>query len=496
MIYRSTRSSVTASPAEAILAGIAPDGGLFLPREFVFEGFDAEKTATKDFYGIAEDVLYALFPEFSREEIAEIVRLAYTGKFETEDLTPTVPVGDNYVLELFRGPTCAFKDVALSVLPHLMTASRAKCGETDEIVILTATSGDTGKAALKGFQDVPGTKILVFYPHGGVSAVQRAQMVTQKGENTFVSAIRGNFDDAQTGVKRIFGDFAAEHTMEGTGARLSSANSINIGRLAPQIVYYFKAYGDLMRSGRIAWGDEVDFVVPTGNFGNILAGYFARIMGLPVGKLVCASNANNVLTDFIRTGTYDKRRPFYLTQSPSMDILVSSNLERLLFLLSDGDDKAVAGWMAALSKEGVYTVPETLRAKMNEVFVGYCYDDKASSEVLGRVLRETGYLCDPHTAVAYAAAEEYRRDSETKNPVVVLATASPFKFSRPVLAAMGEDATGDEFDLLGRLSAKSGLPVPSSLAELSELPERHGGVIEKDEMADFVLEKIGSKKGK
>ncbi len=490
MIYRSTRSQIEKSPCEAILAGIAPDGGLFLPKEFSFPGFDAQKTVGKDFFGIAEDVLYALFPEFTRDEVKEIVKNAYTDKFETEDLTPTVPVGENYVLELFRGPTCAFKDVALSVLPHLMVKSRSKCGVKDDIVILTATSGDTGKAALKGFQDVEGTKILVFYPHGGVSAVQRAQMVTQEGENTFVSAIRGNFDDAQTGVKNIFARFAQENTMEGTGARLSSANSINIGRLAPQIVYYFKAYGDLLRGGKITFGDEVDFVVPTGNFGNILAGYFARIMGLPVGKLVCASNKNKILCDFIRTGVYDKRREFYRTDSPSMDILVSSNLERLLFLLSEGDDSATAGLMKALNTDGVYKVSDELLAKLNEVFCGYWCDDETCGSVLGKVYRETGYVCDPHTAVAYFAAEEFRRDYKRDCPLVVLSTASPFKFSAPVLRAIGENAEGDEFDLLNRLSEKTGLPIPQSLATLRAMPERHKSVIEKDEMASFVLKNL------
>ncbi len=490
MIYRSTRSHIQKSPCEAILAGIAEDGGLFLPEEFSFPGFSAEAAVKKDFYGIAEDVLFALFPEFTREEVKALVKAAYEGKFETEDLTPTVPVGENYVLELFRGPTCAFKDVALSVLPHLMVKSREKCGVQDEIVILTATSGDTGKAALKGFQDVAGTKILVFYPHGGVSAVQRAQMVTQEGENTFVSAIEGNFDDAQTGVKNIFARFAEENTMAGTSARLSSANSINIGRLAPQIVYYFKAYGDLLRQGKIVFGDEVDFVVPTGNFGNILAGYFARIMGLPVGKLVCASNKNKILCDFIRTGVYDKRREFYRTDSPSMDILVSSNLERLLFLLSEGDDAATAGWMKALNTEGVYTVPEALQKKLGEVFCGYWCDDETAGKTLGEVYKKTGYVCDPHTAVAYFAAEEFRKDYGRECPLVVLSTASPFKFSAPVLRAIGEDAEGNEFDLLARLSEKTGLAVPASLANLRNMPERHKSVIEKEKMAEFVLSKL------
>ncbi len=490
MKYRSTRSFVTATPAEAILAGIAPDGGLYLPEKFSFPEFSWKDTVKKDFYGIATDVLFALFPEFSREEVALMVKNAYEGKFETEDLTPTVPVGEDYVLELFRGPTCAFKDVALSILPHLLVESRKKKGVSDEIVILTATSGDTGKAALQGFQDVEGTKILVFYPHGGVSRVQRAQMVTQRGENTFVSAIEGNFDDAQTGVKNIFNTFAKENTMAGTGARLSSANSINIGRLAPQIVYYFKAYGDLLGMGRIQMGDQVDFVVPTGNFGDILAGYFAKILGLPVGKLVCASNSNNVLTDFIRTGTYDRRRPFYQTASPSMDILVSSNLERLLFMLSDGDDSATALWMKSLNEDGVYTVPAELLSKLQSEFSGYDASDEKAAQVLGKVYRETGYLLDPHTAVAMSAAIDYKAEENPENPVVILATASPFKFSRPVLAAIGEDAEGDEFDLLRRLSEKTGLPIPKSLAELETLPERHKSVIAKEKMPDFVLEQI------
>ncbi len=490
MIYRSTRSSATASPAEAILAGIAPDGGLYLPAEFSFPAFSWEETVKKDFYGIAVDVLFTLFPEFTRDEVARMVKNAYEGKFETEDVTPTVPVGGVYVLELFRGPTCAFKDVALSILPHLLSESRKKKGVTDEIVILTATSGDTGKAALQGFQDVDGTKILVFYPHGGVSRVQRAQMVTQRGKNTFVAAIEGNFDDAQTGVKNIFASFAEKDTMKGTGARLSSANSINIGRLAPQIVYYFKAYGDLLREGKIQEGDKVDFVVPTGNFGDILAGYFAKKLGLPVGRLVCASNANNVLTDFIRTGCYDRRRPFYQTNSPSMDILVSSNLERLLFMLSEGDDSAVAAWMKALNTAGVYQVPAELLGKLREEFEGYdCSDDKAA-QVLGKVYAETGYLCDPHTAVAMSAAEDYQKEVGGNAPVVVLATASPYKFSRPVLAAIGENAEGDEFDLLRRLNEKTGVAIPKSLLELESLPERHKSVIAKEAMADFILDKL------
>ncbi|MFQ9429366.1 MAG: threonine synthase [Oscillospiraceae bacterium] len=342
MNYQSTRNAaLTASSAEAILNGLAPDGGLYAMPALSGLDFDWKRCLTLSTQGMATEILCALLPDFTHAEMEQLVHAAYTGKFETEDLTPTVPVGEDTVLELFRGPTSAFKDVALSMLPHLMTAAKKKGGVDDEILILTATSGDTGKAAMEGFCDVAGTKIIVFYPDGGVSAVQKAQMVTQGGDNTCVAAVRGNFDDAQTAVKQVFAKVGGEGLLAGKGVRLSSANSINIGRLAPQVVYYFRAYADLVRRGTVAVGERVDYVVPTGNFGDILAGYFARELGLPVGTLVCASNANNVLTDFIRTGRYDKKRPFYLTSSPSMDILVSSNLERLLFLLS-GDEQLVA----------------------------------------------------------------------------------------------------------------------------------------------------------
>ena len=485
MLYRSTRSDQTVTAPEAILSGIAKDGGLYLPCTMTFDAFDWEKTVQKDFYGIAEDVLGAMFDDFDKATIADLVRRAYVGKFETEDVTPTVFVEDFALLELFRGPTSAFKDVALSLLPHLLVESKKRLGVTDEIVILTATSGDTGKAALQGFMDVAGTKIVVFYPHGGVSAVQRAQMVTQGGDNTFVAAIRGNFDDAQTGVKNLFSSLRDSAELKDAGARLSSANSINIGRLAPQIVYYFKAYGDLVRAGKARLGDAVDFVVPTGNFGNILAGYFARRMGLPVGKLVCASNKNNVLYDFIRTGTYDRRRPFYLTNSPSMDILVSSNLERLLFLLSE-DESFVSSCMQNLFDKGTYQVPETVQNRIREVFAGYFCDDDAAAETLGDVYRKTGVVIDPHTAVGFSAARQYRKDCGSDRPTVVLSTASPYKFSRPVLKAIGQSADGEEFDLLKQLSEVTGTPIPPNLAALKTMPERHLSVIDKEEMGDFV----------
>ena len=413
----------------------------------------------------------------------DLVSRAYTGKFQTEDLTPTVPVGDFHVLELFRGPTSAFKDVALSMLPQLLTAAMKTCGARKEIMILTATSGDTGKAALAGFADVPGVKICVFYPDGGVSKVQRAQMVTQEGNNVTVCAVRGNFDDAQTGVKNIFAACRGKELP----FDLSSANSINIGRLAPQVMYYFKAYRDLLDAGKIRLGDTVNYSVPTGNFGDILAGYLAKLLGLPVGMLICASNANNVLTDFIRTGTYDKRRPLLKTTSPSMDILVSSNLERLLYLMSGCDTALVAGLMAKLNTDGVYSVPETLKNAISKEFSAGCCDDAQAAETIAKVFREHHYLCDPHTAAGWAVAEEYVAATGDTRPMVVLSTASPYKFPAAVLDAIGGDMSGDEFDQMEHLCAGTGVPIPSNLATLRGKTERHTGVIDKDQMLEFVL---------
>ena len=360
-------------------------------------------------------------------------------------------------------------------------------------MILTATSGDTGKAAMEGFCDVPGTKIIVFYPHGGVSAVQQAQMATQAGENVCVCAVRGNFDDAQTGVKKIFSAVSKDQLLEGKGVRLSSANSINIGRLAPQVVYYYRAYADLVQAGRIQPGDKVDYVVPTGNFGDILAGYFAKEMGLPVGKLVCASNANNVLTDFLRTGRYDRRRPFYKTVSPSMDILVSSNLERLLYLLS-GDDKLIADLMKQLSENGEYEVPADMLEKLHELFwAGFC-DDEGAKTAIGKVWKDDHYLCDTHTAVAWDVAQQYKQANPEHNAVVVLSTASPYKFPAAVLEGIGEKAEGDEFDVMEQLHKVTGVPVPKNLADLRSRAVRHRDVIDRGEMLDYVLGKAAAEK--
>ena len=479
MLYHSTRcNTLTADSAQAVLEGLAPDGGLYLPEKI--PAFDWKACLTGSSQDMSAMILSALLPDIP--EMKALVHRAYTGKFETEDLTPLIPVGDFSVLELFRGPTSAFKDVALSMLPQLLTAAKTEKGVKEDILILTATSGDTGKAALEGFRDVPGVRICVFYPDGGVSQVQRAQMVTQEGKNVYVCAVKGNFDDAQTGVKNIF----AACQGKDLPYRLSSANSINIGRLAPQVMYYFRAYRDLLDAGKITLGQEVNFSVPTGNFGDILAGYLAKLLGLPVGMLICASNANNVLTDFIRTGTYNRLRPLLKTTSPSLDILVSSNLERLLYLLSQ-DTALVADLMGKLNKEGSYTVPGELLEKIQAQFwAAYC-DDARASEIIGKVYHNLSYLCDPHTASGWAAAEDYVKETGDNRPMVVLSTASPYKFPAAVLEAIGGDLSGTEFQQMHRLETITGVPIPKNLSSLEGKAELHTGVIEKDAMLEYVL---------
>ena len=489
MIYQSTRSkTLKADSLQAVLKGLAPDGGLYLPQGLDAIAFDWKCTLTEDTKAIAVRVLSALLPDFSN--MPQLVEQAYTGKFETEELTPTVPVGGDYVLELFRGPTSAFKDVALSMLPQLLCAAKAQTGDKDTTLILTATSGDTGKAALAGFADVPGVRIVVFYPEEGVSPVQKAQMVTQTGANVQVCAVKGNFDDAQTGVKRAFAACAAGALPADSGVALSSANSINIGRLAPQVTYYFKAYADLVRANRITAGDPVDFVVPTGNFGDILAGYFAKKLGLPVGMLVCASNANNVLTDFLTTGCYDRRRPFHKTDSPSMDILVSSNLERLLYLITEGDTDAVAQWMNSLNVDGAYTVPQDVLEKLKEEFWAGCCCDVDTALTIKEVWDAHGYLMDTHTAVAWNVAQQYKKEVGADRPVVVLSTASPYKFPAAVLAALcpQQQLTGDGFDQMEQLQSLTGVPVPKNLSGLRQRAILHKDCIRPDQLLDYVLE--------
>ena len=485
MEYLSTRSSACfIDSAQAVLNGLAPDGGLYVPRGL--PRLDVAACLQEDTMQMASRIIGALLPEIP--DMEGLVKKAYVGKFQTEELTPTVDTGKFTVLELFRGPTSAFKDVALCMLPQLLTAARKVKGMDETVLILTATSGDTGKAALAGFQDVEGVKICVFYPDGGVSKVQRAQMVTQEGGNVAVCAVKGNFDDAQTGVKNIFAAAQDGRLPGGNRCRLSTANSINIGRLAPQITYYFKAYADLLKRGQITMGDQVNFCVPTGNFGDILAGYLAKKLGLPVGMLVCASNANNVLTDFIRTGTYDRRRPLHKTISPSMDILVSSNLERLLYFMSDGNTQLVADLMGQLNREGVYTVPEELKQAIGAEFWAGCCDDEKASQTIAKVFCEQGYLCDTHTATGWAVAEDYVNQTGDHRPMVVLSTASPYKFPAAVLGALEKAEDEDEFMQMEQLQRRTGVVIPANLAGLQNKKELHTGVIEKNAMLQFVMD--------
>ena len=475
MLYHSTRScNDPVDSAQAVLNGLAPDGGLYVPAQLPM--LDVEKCLSGSTMEMAQTIIGAMLPDVP--DMKTLVKRAYTGKFETTELTPTVDTGKFTVLELFRGPTSAFKDVALCMLPQLLTAARKAKGMQEDITILTATSGDTGKAALAGFADVDGVQICVFYPNGGVSKVQRAQMVTQEGKNVHVCAVEGNFDDAQTGVKNIFAAGVE-------GKSLSTANSINIGRLAPQITYYFKAYADLLARGQIKMGDKVNFSVPTGNFGDILAGYLAKKLGLPVGKLICASNANNVLTDFIHTGTYDRRRPLHKTISPSMDILVSSNLERLLYLMSE-DAQLVNSLMQQLNTEGFYTVPDALKDAIAEEFwAGYC-DDEKTRATIGKVWAEQRYLCDTHTAAGWAVAEDYVAATGDNTPMVVLSTASAYKFPAAVLSSLEDSSEPDEFKQMERLEQLTGVPVPGNLQNLQTLKELHTDVISKDKMHAYV----------
>lgn len=487
--YVSTRDdSVKVSSAEAVLNGLAPDGGLYVPDNLEEIRLDYKEVITKDYRGMAKAVFGKFFPDYGEDAISAIVERSYENKFSSEEITPLVKVGDGNVLELYHGPTCAFKDVALSALPNLMTVARDMTGFEDEILILTATSGDTGSAALHGFSDVPGTRIIVFYPEGGVSDTQRLQMVTQTGLNTAATAVRGNFDDAQSGVKRLF----TEIPRPCTGVSLSSANSINIGRLVPQVVYYFAAYKALVESGRIAVGDKVNFTVPTGNFGDIMAGYFAMKMGLPVGRLICASNKNDVLTEFLETGHYNRKRTFYKTSSPSMDILVSSNLERLLYLVCGLERNK--GFMKALAEDGEYSVSEEELAEIRKIFVGICCDEEKGAAVIRNVFDDNGYLMDTHTAVAWAAYEEFEKSEEEGRGQanVVLSTASPYKFTRAVLGYLGAEIPESDEECMKLLSEKTGAAVPPQLAGIFAKEIRHKDVIECDEMKQYVIDKASA----
>ncbi|MBQ7625231.1 MAG: threonine synthase [Clostridia bacterium] len=491
MNYVSTRNpKIRASDLQAVINGLAPDGGLYVQPDIPQNDKNIKCILTMDTISMAASVMKTFLPSFSEEELTALASRSFKGKFDNDDIAPAVTVGEDSVLELYHGPTSAFKDVALSVLPNLITASKEKLGVKEKVLILTATSGDTGKAALEGFKNVPGCGIIVFYPENGVSDVQKAQMVTQDGGNVAVCAVKGNFDDAQRGVKSIFSDNAFCNSLKNKGVLLSSANSINIGRLAPQVVYYYKCYADLVKNSKIRYGEKVDFCVPCGNFGNILAGFLALKTGLPVGKLICASNANNVLTDFLNTGVYDKNRELIKTASPSMDILVSSNLERMLYYAEDDKDK-VAFYMRKLNEEGKYTVSQNTLCRLREIFsCGYCSDEDAIKNI-GEVYHEHSYLLDTHTSVAWRVAQEYKKSAPSHNRVVILSTASPFKFPKAVLQGLGEECAGNGFELIERLSEKTGVSVPENLASLSKRDIIFKDVICADGMKEYVFNHIG-----
>ena len=492
----STRGAAAVTPSKAILRGLAPDGGLYVPAAFPsFTNEEIVAMADMGYEARAYAVLSRFLPDFGEAELKAAIHGAYGTGFDCEAVAPLVSVGDwAHALELWHGPTLAFKDMALQLLPYLLTMSGKKHGEEREVFILVATSGDTGKAALEGFLDVPGTRCCVFYPQGGVSRAQYLQMVTTGGSNTHVIAVKGNFDDAQTGVKKIFSDPAFAEEMDKQGRVLSSANSINFGRLAPQIVYYFSAYADLLKSGKIAMGDKVNFCVPTGNFGDILAADYAGKAGLPVGKLICASNENNVLTDFIKTGTYDIRsREFFRTISPSMDILISSNLERLLFDLASCDGEKIAAMMKQLSADKVYTIDEAMMKGLTERYAAGYVSEAGIREEIARTWQEDKYLMDTHTAVASAVLRAYQEETGDKNVSVIVSTASPYKFGASVLEAVaGSEACEgkDDFACCNALCELSGLPIPDSIAKLPQMAIRHNAVCEREDMAQAVIDAV------
>ena len=494
MNYVSTRNrNIALTASQAISQGLARDGGLLTPEVLPkLTPEMLEDLRGKSYSQRAVAVMKLFLEDFSEEELTAYTQAGYgAGKFDDPQVAPLHPLNDKTAcLELWHGPTSAFKDMALQILPHLLSASLVKTQEDKTVCILVATSGDTGKAALEGFKDVDRTKILVFYPKDGVSAVQALQMQTQQGGNVGVCAVHGNFDDAQTGVKILFSDEKLRGDLAERGYFLSSANSINWGRILPQLVYYISAYCDLLNQGKIQMGEKVNYCVPTGNFGNILACWYAGQMGLPVGKLICASNSNNVLTDFLATGTYDRNRPFHTTMSPSMDILVSSNLERLLFALSGQDDQAVAGYMKQLNETGKYTVSEAIQARLREDFYGGFCDEATTSQTIAQVWKDYGYLIDPHTAVAYHVMEDYRKATGDDRTTVFVSTASPFKFCDSVLGALGVSELAAGTAILDQLSQQTGVPVPAPLAALKDKTVRFGRSVTKEHMVDQVLEML------
>ena len=493
LVYHSTRNSEeTATASEAILKGLTSDGGLFVPDSIPKLNVALEDLTKMSYQEIAYAVMKEFLTDFIEEELKTCINNAYDSKFDTEEIAVTKKVDGAYYLELFHGATIAFKDMALSILPHLLVTSARKNNVKNEIVILTATSGDTGKAALAGFADVPGTKIIVFYPKSGVSPIQEKQMVTQKGDNTYVIGIKGNFDDAQTGVKKMFSNKELAKVMNDNGFQFSSANSINIGRLVPQVVYYVKAYADLLKQGALKAGEPMNVVVPTGNFGNILASYYAKQMGIPIGKFVCASNKNKVLFDFFETGKYDRNREFYVTTSPSMDILISSNLERMIYRIAGNDAKQCAKFMAALTKDGEYVITDAMKAELSEFFGAFGSEEETAVKIK-EVYDKEGYVMDTHTAVAAVAYDKYKAATgDDKTPTVIASTASPYKFTRSVMDAIDPayDAE-DDFELVDELNKVSKTAIPKAIEEIRTAPVLHDTVCETAAMEDEVKKILG-----
>lgn len=493
LVYHSTRNSEeTATASEAILKGLTSDGGLFVPDSIPKLNVSLEDLTQMSYQEIAYAVMKEFLTDFTEEELKTCINNAYDSKFDTEEIAVTKKVDGAYYLELFHGATIAFKDMALSILPHLLVTSARKNNVKNEIVILTATSGDTGKAALAGFADVPGTKIIVFYPKSGVSPIQEKQMVTQKGDNTYVIGIKGNFDDAQTGVKKMFSNKELAKVMNDNGFQFSSANSINIGRLVPQVVYYVKAYADLLKQGALKAGEPMNVVVPTGNFGNILASYYAKQMGIPIGKFVCASNKNKVLFDFFETGKYDRNREFYVTTSPSMDILISSNLERMIYRIAGNDAKQCAKFMAALTKDGEYVITDAMKAELYEFFGAFGSEEETAVKIK-EVYDKEGYVMDTHTAVAAVAYDKYKAATgDDKTPTVIASTASPYKFTRSVMDAIDPayDAE-DDFELVDELNKVSKTAIPKAIEEIRTAPVLHDTVCETAAMEDEVKKILG-----
>ncbi len=492
MNYRSTRNnSVSVTSAKAIAQGLSEEGGLFVPENLPkLTKEDILALCDKSYPERAFDIFKLFLTDFTDDEIRHCVNGAYGSSFDTENVSELSHLlTGTYILELWHGPTCAFKDMALQILPYLLTTSAKKTIDGKEIAILVATSGDTGKAALEGFKDVDGTSITVFYPEDGVSDMQKRQMTTQEGSNVHVCAVKGNFDDCQNGVKAIFTDAGLKNELEKMNVVFSSANSINWGRLSPQIVYYISAYASLIKNGEIEYGEKINIVVPTGNFGNILAAYYAKQMGIPVNKLICASNANNVLTDFINTGVYDRNRQFYTTVSPSMDILISSNLERLLYHLADYDDKTISDWFGKLSKDGKYEVTPEVLDKIKADFYAGCCDDAQTKAAIKEVFGSYSYLMDTHTAVAYKVYQDYKAETGDETKTIIASTANPYKFGAAVYDALGGETAGvDEFTIIENLEKLTGTTIPAPLAATKGKAVRFSGSVEKQEMPAVVLE--------